>query len=340
MDDKTGSSKGTFPEDGGALTRRSLIGAAGAAGLGLAFAATSSKEAAAASFARDAAKPVFYWISHGAAGDPIWVLAVNGANAAAKDLGVTVRTSFHNNDVASQVEAINGAIAAGAKGIATTSPQPGVLKKLVAKATARGIPVITLNSDDSATARIAYVGADLTAAGKIWANYLLSNKLVKSGDKVWLPVEAAGASYQVLETQGIGSVFRPRGIKFEVFNAGGDPAKSQAAMQDYLTAKGKGIAAMIGLGDQVTSNTPTVFKAVGWKPGRIPVVGWGNTLSTAQAVQKGYINAGLWQYPDSQGYLPIVLLRMLSEGRGAGYDITTLALYDRKNVAKYIKFLR
>jgi simple sugar transport system substrate-binding protein len=323
MDDKTGSSKGTFPEDGGALTRRSLIGAAGAAGLGLAFAAASSKEAAAASFARDAAKPVFYWISHGAAGDPIWVLAVNGANAAAKDLGVTVRTSFHNNDVASQVEAINGAIAAGAKGIATTSPQPGVL-----------------NSDDPATARIAYVGADLTAAGKIWANYLLSNKLVKSGDKVWLPVEAAGASYQVLETQGIGSVFRPRGIKFEVFNAGGDPAKSQAAMQDYLTAKGKGIAAMIGLGDQVTSNTPTVFKAVGWKPGRIPVVGWGNTLSTAQAVQNGYINAGLWQYPDSQGYLPIVLLRMLSEGRGAGYDITTLALYDRKNVAKYIKFLR
>jgi simple sugar transport system substrate-binding protein len=340
MNDKTGRSEVTLPEDEGALTRRGLIGVAGAAGLGLAFAATASKQAGAASFAQGAAKPVFYWISHGAAGDQIWVLAVNGANAAAKDLDVTVRASFHNNDVASQVDAINAAIAARAKGIATTSPQPGVLKTLVRKAAARGIPVVTLNSDDPATGRIAYVGADLTEAGQIWANYLVTNKLVKAGDKVWLPVEAAGASYQVLETQGIASVFRPRGIKFEVFNAGGDPAKSQAAMQDYLTAKGKGIAAMIGLGDQVTSNTPKVFRSVGWKPGRIPVVGWGNTLATAQAVQQGYIKAGLWQYPDSQGYLPIVLLKLLSDGRGAGYDVTTLALYDRKNVGKYIKYLR
>lgn len=115
-------------------------------------------------FAED--KPVFYWISHGTPNDPIWVHAINGANQAAEALDVEVKTSFHQNDIASQKEAFQSAIASGADGIASSSPQPGALKEEIEQAKSEGIPVVLLNADDPDTARDAFVGASLFQAGQ------------------------------------------------------------------------------------------------------------------------------------------------------------------------------
>jgi simple sugar transport system substrate-binding protein len=323
------------------LTRRRLIGAAGAAGLGLAIAGVESPKARAAPARRSAKKPVYYWISHGDTGDQIWVIAQSGAVRAGKDLGVTVRNSFHQTDVSSHKEAFNSAIAAGATGIASTSPQPGVLAKEIASAVSHHIPVIMFNTDDPGTKRLAYVGADLQSVGAQWANYLVSKKLVKAGDLVWMPVEVPGASYGVVETQGISKVLKAAGVKFDVFDAGGlDPAKEISAMTDYMTANAGKVKGIIGLGDLVTANLQKVLQAAGQRAGKIPVVGWGNTKATAQAVQAGYVNAAMWQYPDSQGYQPIVLLNMLHNGLAAGYNIPTQALYDKRTVSRYIKYLK
>ena len=168
----------------------------------------------------------FYWISHGSEGDPIWIYAVNGANMAGKALGANVKTSFHHGDIASQKEAFMAAIAAGADGIAVSSPQAGVLNDEVKLAKEKGIPVIFLNTDDAQTGRNAYVGADLGVVGRSWAQYLVDNKLVKQGDKVWLPVEVPGATYRADETKAIASVFDPLGIKYEVFDAKYDPTET------------------------------------------------------------------------------------------------------------------
>lgn len=280
---------------------------------------------------------VFYWISHGSEGDPIWIYAINGAKQAAKALNVTVRTSFHHNDIASQKEAFQAAIAAKAAGIASSCPEPGALKREIDLAKSKGIPVVLFNSDDPNTARDCYVGANLYQAGYQWAKYLVDRKLVKKGDKVWLPVEVPGASYQVEETSGIAAVFEPLGIKYEVFDAGYDAAKSIASMTEYLTAHGNEITAMIGLGDMVMGNVKQVWSAVNWKAGKIPVVGWGNSPNTASEVKEGYVNAATWQYPDSLGFVPISLLYMAKKGIAIGYSINTLALYEKKNADAYIK---
>lgn len=320
-----------------ATSRRDFLVAGGVGALGAAAIASGAPSIVRAA---NNSSQVFYWISHGSATDQIWVIANKGAVAAGRDLHVDVRTSFATNDVARQEETFTAAISANAAGIATTSPQPKVLAKLVAQAQSHGIPVVMFNSDDPTTSRLAYVGADLFKAGQLWANYIVATKRLHAGDLVFMPVEVAGASYGVVETQGIVSIFKPLGIKYDVVQVGQTPAASISNMQDYLTAHGSNVKAMIGLGDLVTSNTAQVFKAVGWKPGHIPVVGWGNELTTAQAVQQGYVNAGLWQYPDSEGYMPIVILKMLADGLGAGYDIATLQLYDKTTVGKYIKFLK
>jgi len=284
-------------------------------------------------------KMTFYWISHGAEGDAFWVHALDGAKAAATALNVDVKSSFHHSDLASQTEAFKAAIAAKADGIAVTSPTAGAMKDLVELAKSKGIPVVMFNTDDPASGRSAYAGANLYQAGVQWARYLVDNKLVKKGDKVWLPVEVPGAQYQTDDTAGIGSVFDPLGIKYEVFNASVDPAGSIANMTEYLTAHGSEVSAMIGLGDMVMGNVKRVWSSVKWSAGKIPVVGWGNSLDTAQEVKEGFVNAATWQYPDSQGFIPIALLYMAKKGMVVGYDVTTLAMYDKANVERYLKLL-
>lgn len=279
----------------------------------------------------------FYWINHGSASDPFWIGAAKGVTQAAEDFGVEVSQSFHEGDVAAQVEAVNAAISDGADGIALSSPKDGALVDVVAKAEEAGIPVVFFNTDDLGSARDAYVGADLEMAGAQWAQYLVDNDLVSEGDQVWMPVEVPGATYQTEEENGIKSVFEPLGIDYEVFNASGDPAQSLSNMTDYITANKDDVDAVIGMGDLVMGNVKKVFDTAGVEPGSIPVVGWGNTNETATAVAEGYVNAATWQFPEAQGYLPVSMLVMAAGDVGIGFDVPTMALYEQDEADRFVE---
>ncbi|TIM75490.1 MAG: ABC transporter substrate-binding protein, partial [Mesorhizobium sp.] len=190
---------------------------------------------AAPALAQDAQK-TFYLLSHGGPSDAFWIDWNAGATKACDQLKVTCKISFSGGDMAAQKEAFNSALAAKPDGIATTSAQPGLWTEEVKAAKAAGIPIVFFNTDDPATGRQAYVGADLRQAGVIWAKYLVDHKMVKQGDNVFLPVEVPGASYQQLETEGIASVFDPLGIKYDVVDCGTDPAGIIAKMTDYMVA--------------------------------------------------------------------------------------------------------
>ncbi|WP_448954768.1 substrate-binding domain-containing protein [Labrys neptuniae] len=282
-----------------------------------------------------AASKTFYWISHGGPADPVWTYFLAGAKQWASDTGNTVNTSFHNGDVASQQEAVRAAIAAGAAGIVTTSPDPGSLIKVVEEANAKKIPIINFNSPDPQAKFGAYVGGDNVKFGAAWAQYLVDKKLVKSGDFVWMPVEIPGATYGVQEEQGISSVFKPLGITWEITEATLDQAEVISRMTDYLTTNRKKIKAIIGLGDLVTGSIKRVFDQVGVKAGEIPVVGWGNSLDTTQEVLHGYVNAGQWQDPQATSYMALSMAAMASSGIRPGFNVITGALYEKDTAQQY-----
>jgi simple sugar transport system substrate-binding protein len=275
-------------------------------------------------------KKVFYLLSHGGPSDAFWINWNAGATKACGQLNVTCKISFSGGDMAAQKEAFNTAIAAKPDGIATTSAQPGLWKEEVAAAKKAGIPIVFFNTDDPATGRQAYVGADLKEAGAVWARYFVDHKMVKKGDKVFLPVEVPGASYQQLETEGIASVFDPLGVKYDVVDAGTDPAGIIAKMTDYVVANHP--PAVIALGDSVAASIKRVFDGAGVKAGSVPVVGWGNSKDTAEEVKSGYVNAAAWQFPSAQGFMPVALLSLAAAGEPIGYDIHTFSLYDADSV--------
>jgi simple sugar transport system substrate-binding protein len=278
---------------------------------------------------------VFYWVSHGSPADPVWTYFLAGAEQWAVDTGNEVRTSFHSGDVPSHQEAIRAAIAAGADGIVTSSPDPGSLIEVVAEARAAGIPVVNINTPDPDADFNAYVGGDLVAYGRAWAQYLVDNGLVESGDFVWMPVEVPGATYGVQEEEGIASVFEPLGITWEVTDATLDQAEIITRMSDYLTANRDRIDAIIGLGDLVTGSIQRVFDQVGVAPGDIPVVGWGNSLDTTQAVLAGYVNAAQWQDPLATSYMGLSIAAMASSGIPPGFDVIVGVLYEADQAQLY-----
>ena len=289
--------------------------------------------------AAQAQHKTFYWISHGSPADPVWTYFLAGAKLWARDTGNTVNTSFHNGDVASQQEAVRAAIAAKADGIATTSPDPGSLIKVAAEAKAAGIPIINFNTPDPKAPFDAYVGGDLELYGANWARYLVDKKLVKAGDFVWMPVEIPGATYGVQEAQGIASVFKPLGITWEVTEATLDQAEAITRMVDYMTANGKKIKAIIGLGDLVTGSIKRVFDQAGVAKGSIPVIGWGNSLDTTQEVIQGYVNAAQWQDPQATSYMALSMAAMAASGVPPGFNVISGKLYEADAAPIYEKIL-
>lgn len=308
------------------MLRRTYLGAAATLAL-----------TAGASFGQDA--KTYYWVSHGAPADPVWTYFLQGAEAWGTATGNTVNTSFHSGDVPSQQEAIRAAIAAGADGICSTSPDPGSMVDVVTEARAAGIPIVNFNTPDPQANWNAYVGGDLLHVGKAWAQYLVDKGLVKSGDFVWMPVEVPGASYGVEEEKGIKEVFEPLGITWEVTDATLDQAEVITRMTDYVTANRNRIKAMIGLGDMVTGSVKRVWDQAGVKPGEIPVVGWGNSLDTTQEVIEGYVNAGMWQDPQATSWMCLSALQMENNGIPIGFDIITGALYEKDTAPVYDKIM-
>jgi len=285
-------------------------------------------------------KKIYYWVSHGAPTDPVWTYFLKGAQQWASDTGNEVRTSFHSGDVPSQQEAIRAAIAAGATGIVTSTPDPGSLTKVIAEAHAKNIPVIVINTEDKTSGRDAYVGGDNEVIGRRWAQYLVDKGFVKKGDFVWMPVEVPGATYQVLETKGIDSVFKPLGITYEITEAKLDQAEIISRMSDYLTANKAKVKAIIGLGDLVTGSIKRVFTQVGIKAGDIPVVGWGNSPDTAQEVTEGYVNAAMWQDPQATSYMGLSMAAMAADGIPPGFDIIVGTLYEKDKAPTYLKIMQ
>lgn len=298
----------------------------------LASAAAAAMLWAAPAFAQG---KTFYWVSHGSPADPVWTYFLQGAEQWGTDTGNTVNTSFHSGDVPAHQEAIRAAIAAGAAGIVTSSPDPGSLVEVAKEANAAGIPIININTPDPTASFDAYVGGDNVATGRKWAQYLVDKGGLKKGDFVWMPVEVPGATYGVQEEEGIKSVFEPLGITYEITDATLDQGEIITRMSDYLTANRDKVKGIIGLGDLVTGSIKRVFDQVGVKAGEIPVVGWGNSLDTTQEVLNGYVAAAMWQDPQATSYIGLSLAAMQRSGIPARFNVTTGALYEKDGAQSY-----
>jgi hypothetical protein len=111
----------------------------------------------------------FIVVTHGQASDPFWAVVQNGAQAAGRELGVSVTYEApYAADVARMNQLIDAAIAAKPSGLVVSLPNPTALSVAVRKAERAGIPVISINSGADAFRQLGtllHVGQDEYQAG-------------------------------------------------------------------------------------------------------------------------------------------------------------------------------
>jgi simple sugar transport system substrate-binding protein len=240
-------------------------------------------------------------VTHGDTGS-FWSVFKKGVDQAAKDLksrGVSVTQVYANNDVAKQVTGINAAVAAKANVIATSVPDANALKGALAKAAARKIEIITVNSGlgafDSLPTYMVHVGQTEDIAGQG-----AGKQFKAAGAKKVLVVihEASNSGLQQRAT-GVKKIMGGGAVKTLVIpNAKSDIPGTKAKVQAAFKAD-KSLDGFLGLDPDVTIPCLDVVPA-GTKSGTFDV---GNAIKEIQA---GRLLFAIDQQQYLQGYLPVV----------------------------------
>lgn len=124
--------------------------------------------------------------------NPVFGYAHQGAERAAKELGIKLEWNAPaQNDEAKQADIFNTFVEQGVDGIAVSCINPEIMGQAIDAAVAKGIHVVTWDSDAPNSKRDAFYGIDDTATGKLLGDELLA--LLPDGGKVAILSGVQGA---------------------------------------------------------------------------------------------------------------------------------------------------
>ncbi|WP_228002971.1 sugar ABC transporter substrate-binding protein [Nocardia australiensis] len=266
-------------------------------------------------------------VTHGSPGDAFWNVVKNGAEQAGKDLGVTVEYNS-SGDPGQQAKLIDNAVAQGVDGLVVSMANPEALRPSVEKAVAAGIPVVTINSGESDSAKfgaIGHVGQSESLAGQS-----AGKRLADAGRKKLLCV--------IHEAGNIGANQRCEGAT-KAFGNGttlqvdiNNPTDAQSRIKGALEAD-KSIDAVLTLNSQVAARAVDAVKE---SQSAATVATFDLNSDVVDAIRAGRLVFAVDQQQYEQGYLPVVMLQLYranlnSVGGGASVQ-TGPAFVDKDNV--------
>jgi simple sugar transport system substrate-binding protein len=261
----------------------------------------------------------FRIVTHGG-DDPYWAVVHQGMLDACKELGCRADMDFCGDDLALQLKRFREAVAMGCDGIGLVLNDDTVWDQPVEDALAKGIPVISLDTDDSEGAkgnkRLCFVGQDERNAGRMIASRVFSKGREKGVNfkkaHVAMGVEVPGANYGIMRSDGVKDIMKEYGISsFEIIDAGGlESATVQSRQTSYLLAHPE-TTFFIGLGGICTDRIAASLKAAGYKPGEIIAGGFDPTPGTLAGLKNNYVEATIDAQQYLQGYYPIIVLYLV-----------------------------
>jgi ribose transport system substrate-binding protein len=186
---------------------------------------------------RHSNKEVFYLVTANAA-LPYWQTAASGFNHAAGQLKVTAKVAGPDGyDPQAELAELNKAIAAKPAGILISVSDASVLQPRIDEAVKSGIPVITIDSDAAASARLYFIGTNNQQAGELGGKRLIE-KLHGKGNI--LVFTFAGQPNTEERLKGLKDALSAKpDIKIvDVIDVKGDPRVAFDKAQEVLPATG------------------------------------------------------------------------------------------------------
>ena len=298
---------------------------------------------------RHSNKEVYYLVSANSA-TPYWQSAAAGFNKAAAQYKVTAKVvGTDNYDPQGELAELQKAVAGKPAGILISAADATVLQPGIDAAVAAGIPVITVDSDASASKRLYFIGTNNLEAGRLGGQHLIS-KLNGKGNVVFYTF--AGQPNLEERLKGFKDVLSAHpDIKIvDVVDVKGDKNAAFDRTQQYMALTGASkIDAFISL--ESTSGkalSDAVARANGTD--RV-VIAWDINQETLDGIKAGTIEATIVQKPFSMGYVglkaldeifhnpPAALDKNYSADAFSPYPVfvdTGTSLVDKSNVDAYI----
>jgi simple sugar transport system substrate-binding protein len=273
-------------------------------------------------------------ITHGE-GDTFWSVAKKGAEQAGKDMGVKVNYSESQNDPQKQAQLIDTAVTQKVNGIATSVPDADALREPLKKAADAGIPIVTLNSGQSDSAKLGaftHVGQDESIAGEA-----AGKRLAEAGGKKLICI--------IHEQANIGLNQRCDGAKkgfggsVENVQVKGiaDISTSLTEIQSKLESD-KSIDSVLALNPDIAVAARDAVQGAG---SEAKLATFDLSGDVVKAVKAGEIEFAVDQQQYLQGYLPVVFLTLFNTNNntvGGGLPVYTgPGFVDKSNADKVEK---
>ncbi|MFI6359815.1 sugar ABC transporter substrate-binding protein [Streptomyces sp. NPDC050743] len=232
--------------------------------------------------------------------NPFFVKMKEGAEKAAKENGAQLLTAAgkFDGDNAGQVTAIENMVASGVKGILITPSDSKAIVPAIAKARAKGVLVIALDTPTEPESAVdALFATDNLNAGKLIGEYAkaaMKGKTAKIATLDLAPGVSVGVQRHNGFLKGFGIGAQDKSIVCSQ-DTGGDQAKGQTAMENCLQ-KDPGINLVYTINEPAALGAYTALKAKGREKDVLIVSVDGGCTGT-QAVKDGKIGATSQQYP-------------------------------------------
>lgn len=245
---------------------------------------------------------------------PFWDPMAVGMDREAKLLGVDASWAGPKAiEVGLQRRLLEDAVNSGADGIALSAIEPNALKPIIDELMKKGnppIPIITIDSDSPTSNRLAYIGTNNFAAGKVAGEAAV--KLLPNGGDIVAFVGSKGADNAAQRINGFRSVAEPKGIKIiSVMEDQTDKTKARRNVEDSINKYGDKVAGFLGV---YSYNGPAIAAAVAGsgKRAQYKVMCFDTEPSTIEALKVKNVDFTIVQSPYKFGQLAVQFLTLVN----------------------------
>ncbi|MDR7416875.1 MAG: sugar-binding protein [Armatimonadota bacterium] len=241
---------------------------------------------------------------------PYWANVERGVKAAAQKLGVqAVFFVPQKEDVAAQISTMETYIAQKVSGIAVAPSDPKALGPTIKKGRDAGIPVITLDTDAPESARLAYIGTDNLAAGRIAGQEM--RKLLPQGGKVAIGTGSLTALNSLQRIEGFKQAIQGSPIRIVATNNDKEDAATAVSLAAATLRAHPDLAGAYGV---YAYNGPAWARAAkeAKVAGKLKIVAFDATDEHIALLKEGAIHVLVAQREYFQGYRSVELLTLMA----------------------------
>lgn len=292
-----------------------------------------------------AAEKLKVWFDAGGSpGESYATVLQNGAQAAAKDLGIEIKFVYSDWNAEKMITNFRQGMASRPDGMVVIgAPGDAAYEPLIGKALDSGIAVMCVDTPLPKTFEkyqsrgFSYIGVDNYGQGKMMAEKCLSHFGLKKGDKVlvWGLKSIPGRG---LRAQAILDVFGKAGLKADYLEISPEANKEATLGAPILTgyiAAHKDCRLIVIDHGALTAQAGKALRSANIKPGSVGIAGFSLSPATAEAIKGGYVGLVSEGQPYMMGYMAVAQILLNKRGSFGGVYVDTAGGFvTKQNIEK------